>query len=264
MFPNLTTVRFLGASIALHALLLLMAYAPQPRRLSAPVNIPVSIYERAEKMPGPVTEPPAAPRGRTPSNSAKVAKNDSLRTRNNSPATIPRLPAKTEVSERDEAAAKPPPPPPAPPPARDVMPEQTIIAERPLPSVRELLPPANSLSRSTSSGPVHLNTSDPLYVSYFTKIKQLIEANWEYPELALRYGLQGKLSLEFTIGSSGQIERARIVRSSGSQLLDDEALRAIKAAAPFPPIPSWIKPNPLSIVAAMEYHDNRVNYQFAR
>ncbi len=101
-------------------------------------------------------------------------------------------------------------------------------------------------------------------MTYFTKIKQLIESNWEYPELALRYGLQGRLFLEFTIGGNGQLERLRVIRSSGSQLLDDEAIRAIKAAAPFPAIPPWIKPNPLSISAAMEYHDNRVNYQFAR
>jgi protein TonB len=80
----------------------------------------------------------------------------------------------------------------------------------------------------------------------------------------LRYGLQGRLSLEFTIGANGQLEQLRLVRSSGSQLLDNEALRAIKAAAPFPPIPSWIKPNPLSILAAMEYHDNRLDYRFAR
>jgi protein TonB len=263
MFPNRVTVRFLGASIALHAMLLLMANSLQPRRLSAPVNIPVSIYERAENAPGPATEPPASPRERPPATSAKVAKTDSPRARNKSPATAQRLPAKAEVSDRVEAAAPPPPSAPAPPPAREVVPEQTIIAERPLPSVRELLPPANLSSRSANSGPVSLNTSDPLYVSYFTKIKQLIEAHWEYPELALRYGLQGKLSLEFTVGSYGQLERVRIVRSSGSQLLDDEALRAIKAAAPFPPIPAWIKPNPLSILAAMEYHDNRV-YQFAR
>ncbi len=80
--------------------------------------------------------------------------------------------------------------------------------------------------------------------------------------MALRYGLQGKLALEFTISGSGQLERIRLIRSSGSQLLDDEAMRAVKAAAPFPPIPPWIKPNPLSISASMEYHDNRVNYRF--
>jgi outer membrane biosynthesis protein TonB len=47
-------------------------------------------------------------------------------------------------------------------------------------------------------------------------------------------------------------------------VLDGEALRAIKAAAPFPPIPPWIKASPLSVFASMEYHDNRLNYQFAR
>jgi TonB family protein len=55
-----------------------------------------------------------------------------------------------------------------------------------------------------------------------------------------------------------------VVRSSGSELLDQEAVRAIRAAAPFPPIPTWIKPIPLSISAAMEYHDNRLNYRYTR
>jgi protein TonB len=69
--------------------------------------------------------------------------------------------------------------------------------------------------------------------------------------------------LEFTIGVGCQLEQLRMLRSSGSQLLDEEALRAIKAAAPFPPIPSWIKSVPLLITASMEYHDNRL-HQFAR
>ena len=101
-------------------------------------------------------------------------------------------------------------------------------------------------------------------MTYFNRIKQSIESQWEYPELALRYGLQGKLSLEFTIANDGQLAQLRLIRSSGSQLLDEEAIRAIKAAAPFPPIPSWIKLNPLPISASMEYHDNRVDYRFTR
>jgi protein TonB len=111
---------------------------------------------------------------------------------------------------------------------------------------------------------VSLNTSDPVYVTYFNKIKQLILSRWEYPELALRYGLEGRLSVEFTIGSNGQLERLRVVRSSGSNILDEEALRAIQAAAPFPPIPRWIQPNPLAIFGEMIYDDNRLNYQAGR
>jgi protein TonB len=150
------------------------------------------------------------------------------------------------------------------PPPREPAQEQTVVTERPLPTLRELLPPPSwSSAGSRDAGPVSLNTRDPIYVSYFNKIKHSIELQWEYPEVALRYGLQGRLSLEFAIASNGQLERLRILRSSGSQVLDGEALRAIKAAAPFPPIPPWIKASPLSVSASMEYHDNRLN-QFAR
>lgn len=141
--------------------------------------------------------------------------------------------------------------------------ENAVVVERPLPTLKELLPPVNYASTGGRHSAVSLNTRDPVYVSYFTKIKQNIEQQWEYPEVALRYGLQGRLSLEFTIGGSGQLEQLRLIRSSGSQVLDEEALRAIKAAAPFPPIPSWIRTIPLLISASMEYYDNRV-HQFAR
>ena len=98
------------------------------------------------------------------------------------------------------------------------------MAERELPTMKELLPSATWSSNSRNTGPVSLNTRDPIYVSYFNKIKQSIELQWEYPEVALRYGLQGRLALEFTIASTGQLDRLRIIRSSGSQVLDDEAL----------------------------------------
>lgn len=257
MFPNLTYLRFLAVSLALHGLLLLLARAQHLRQEAVSIPIPVSILERPEPTPEPLIKGPRSSADRAPRVSRKAAPIDIPRAQNRPSAALQLT--KPDFSDRPEPA-----PAPAAPPPREIVPEQAIVAERPLPSIRELLPPANWSSRSPNSGPVSLNTSDPLYVSYFTKIKQLIEANWQYPELALRYGLQGKLSLEFTIGSLGQLERARIIRSSGFSLLDDEALRAIKAAAPFPPIPSWIKPIPLPIVAAMEYHDNRVNYQFAR
>jgi protein TonB len=258
---NLSYLRFLAVSIVLHGIFFLAASSLQLRKGSAPATIPVSILAPSEKDAAPALRAPRIPPARSGNVPATVAKKDSPKPRTKADPAQSKQHAKTEASDHSEA-------PPAPlkqlPTPGEVLPERTVIAERPLPTVKDLLPPVNWSSRSSNSGPVNLNTSDPTYVSYFTKIKQLIEANWEYPELALRYGLEGKLSLEFTIGSNGQLERARVVRSSGSQLLDDEALRAIKAAAPFPPIPTWVKPNPLSILAAMEYHDNRIHYQSAR
>lgn len=259
---NLFYLRFFAVSIALHGIVFLMAYPRHLRSGSAPEIIPVSILPPPERESSPVPREPKTPPARARNLPAIIAKKDSPRPRTKADPAQNTQRAKREAIE---PAEPPPPAPPQPSPApREVVPERSIVAERPLPTIKELLPPASGSSRSSSDAPVRLNTNDPIYVSYFTKIKQLIEANWEYPELALRYGLQGKLSLEFTIGPHGQLERARVIRSSGSQLLDDEALRAIKAAAPFPPIPPWVKPNPLSILAAMEYHDNRVNYQIVR
>ena len=107
-----------------------------------------------------------------------------------------------------------------------------------------------------------LNTTNPQYVTYFGGIKHAIELVWQYPELALRYGLQGKLLLQFAILNTGELESATIVRSSGSHLLDEEAVRAVRAAAPFKPIPPWIGKNRIEIVASFEYLDNRLNYRF--
>jgi protein TonB len=260
-FLDISYLRFFAASVAIHGAIFLIAYPARPIRPSEPENIPVSILETQEKPPPALARIPKSAPARPPRRPAIVAQ------KNPPPARGKAAPAgqKAENYEvaRAEPTTSPSPPQPAPEP-RETVPEQSVVAERPLPTVKELLPPLTWSSDSRGSAPVSLNTRDPVYVSYFAKIKQLIESHWEYPELALRYGLQGRLSLEFTIGANGQLERLRLVRSSGSQLLDEEALRAIKSAAPFPPVPRWIKPHPLSISAAMEYHDNRLNYQSAR
>jgi protein TonB len=145
--------------------------------------------------------------------------------------------------------------------------EQPMIAERRLPTLKELLPPvtwSSSGQRSNrSDAPVALNTRNPQYVTYFGHIKRAIELVWNYPELALKYGLQGKLLMEFSILENGSLEQAKIVRSSGSSLLDEEALRAVKAAAPFSRIPPWIGKDRLDIVASFEYYDNRLDYRFS-
>jgi len=257
---DISQFRFFAASLAVHIAMVLLFYPARAVRITTPETIPVSLLNEPEKLhpaPTKIPIPRQAPTRPTKAPTI-VAKKDS-----------PPQPAEkvgTETSRNKFARAESAPAAALPPPQtpRETIPERSVIAERPLPTLKELLPPVNWAASSNDSGPVSLNSKDPIYVTYFTKIKQLIESQWDYPELALRYGLQGKLFLEFTIDANGQLERLRLVRSSGSQLLDDEAMRAIKAASPFPPIPPWVKPNPLSISAAMEYHDNRLNYRFTR
>jgi protein TonB len=254
-------IRFFCASVTLHSLVFSLFYLGGKIAIPAREDtISVSLLAAPpapEKKLSEATRIPRAPATRSIKGSTLIAKKESAATPEKSaPASEKTL---THEISRDER--RPPEPPKAPEPIQ----ENTIVAERPLPSVKDLLPPPNwSSLGSRSSAPVNLNTRDPVYVTYFNKIKQLIESQWEYPEMALRYGLQGRLALEFTISGNGRLEQIRLIRSSGSQLLDEEAVRAVRAAAPFPPIPPWIKPNPLLISASMEYHDNRLNYRFSR
>jgi periplasmic protein TonB len=140
-------------------------------------------------------------------------------------------------------------------PEREAVPEKSTTTKSSLPAIEDILPRERRIP---------LGTKEPRYASYLENVRRAIDFNWEYPELALLYGLQGKLIVEFTILANGKIDFLTLVRSSGSTLLDEEALRAIRAAAPFPRIPPNISANRLLISASMEYHDGRLKYQFGR
>jgi protein TonB len=251
-FLNTSLLRFFAASIVIHLLFLLSIWPKHSIKTAREEAIPVSILPIPEGEKPSSTPVPRTPASRTSKVPATIAKKDSRMAREK-----PMAPGDPPMPAIERSRPEPAP--------REPMQEQSVVAERQLPSLKELLPSATLLSsNSRTNAPVNLNTKDPNYVTYFNKIKQSIESQWEYPQVALRYGLQGKLALEFTISGNGQLEQVRLLRSSGSQVLDEEALRAIKASAPFPPIPPWVKPSPLSISATMEYHDTRLNYRFNR
>lgn len=262
---NIPLLRFFSISLAIHLLLLLWSAQPTQRRI-AETTIPVSL------LPPP---PPSKSESSPAPESSRLPKPTPRRT-GKAPVQIAKKPA-PPVAEKPTITKEIPPAKEIPPPpkeakreeprlaSREQIPNPAIVAERPLPTLKELLPPvgwsAEARNRGTE-GPIRLDTNNPQYVTYFTSIKRAIEVVWQYPELALRYGLQGRLLLEFSILGNGDLEGAKIVRSSGSNLLDEEALRAVKTAAPFGPIPPWIGRNRVDIIASFEYVDNRLNYRF--
>jgi len=246
-------VPFVVISSAFHLLLVLSWYA----RYDAPPvtqNIPVTV------IPPPPEEKPAAPQNsreetaRSQRPPAQVAKKSPPVEK--APQEPDKTPSKLAEKDRIPEQAL------APKPHR---PENEMIVARPLPTLKELLPPVYSSysegSRSTRNA-IALNSQEPRYVSYLTSLKQAIESEWIYPPMALRYGLQGKLRLEFTIFRNGRLEEIHLIRSSGSHLLDEEAVRAVRAAAPYRPLPAWMGERQ-SFTAGFEYNDNRLKYSFA-
>jgi protein TonB len=86
-----------------------------------------------------------------------------------------------------------------------------------------------------------LNAPEIQYISYFASIKRKIELVWQYPYEAAVAGIQGELTLDFVIARNGTVISIEPVRTSGSKILDDEAIRSIRKAAPFDPIPAQYK-----------------------
>jgi len=61
--------------------------------------------------------------------------------------------------------------------------------------------------------------------------------NLNYPEQARRQKLFGKLQLSVSILRDGSVESVEVSRSSGHRILDAAAMRIVRLAAPFSPLP---------------------------
>ena len=72
-----------------------------------------------------------------------------------------------------------------------------------------------------------------------------------YPAQA--HGAEGVASLAFTIDRKGKVLSSQIATSSGSAVLDAEALALVKRAAPFPPPPAEVAETDLSFVVPIRF-----------
>jgi len=71
-------------------------------------------------------------------------------------------------------------------------------------------------------------------VEHFAYIKDIIQKNIIYPQIARRMGWQGKVIIDFIILENGKAYQISISQSSGFEVLDDNVIKTVKAVAPFP------------------------------
>jgi len=82
---------------------------------------------------------------------------------------------------------------------------------------------------------------------YMRMLKQRIEAIWVYPSDAIRQGISGDLYIKFSINKDGSLGNIELIRTSGHRSLDEAAIKAIKDAQPFWPLPDDWKGDDLII-----------------
>ncbi|MEF3083896.1 energy transducer TonB [Luteimonas sp. SMYT11W] len=87
---------------------------------------------------------------------------------------------------------------------------------------------------------VSASTQEYAYAAYLRQWVDRVErvGNLNYPDEARRRQLAGELVISVAIRRDGSVERADIIRSSGTAMLDDAALRIARLAEPYPPLPT--------------------------
>ncbi|MBI5055702.1 MAG: TonB family protein [Nitrospirae bacterium] len=72
---------------------------------------------------------------------------------------------------------------------------------------------------------------------YMRMLKEKIESIWKYPKEAAKLGLSGELYIKFTIKKDGKLGSVELLRTSGYKELDEAAMKALKDAEPYWPLP---------------------------
>ena len=114
-------------------------------------------------------------------------------------------------------------------------------------------PVTSQASSEDTQETISLDTDDKRYVSYAQAIKERIAGQWKYPQEARKKKLEGRLVALFSLDREGALTRLDITKTSGHDVLDREAERAIQSAAPFPPFPSTITVSLLNINVSFDY-----------
>ena len=92
------------------------------------------------------------------------------------------------------------------------------------------------------------NSKEFRYASFFNRLRDAIAQHWE-PQPILRardphgnvFGVKTRTTgLKIRLTPNGQVVDLRVMQSSGIDFLDDEAMRAVRAAAPFSNPPSGL------------------------
>ncbi|MCS7163486.1 MAG: energy transducer TonB [Thermodesulfovibrio sp.] len=88
---------------------------------------------------------------------------------------------------------------------------------------------------------------------YLERLKEKIERVWQYPPQAVQRGIYGDLYIRFTIDKKGNLVSIELIRTSGYRILDDAAIKALKDAEPFWPLPEDWHKNTLTITGHFIY-----------
>jgi periplasmic protein TonB len=100
---------------------------------------------------------------------------------------------------------------------------------------------------------VWMDTQQDLLISFMRRFRNNIYNVWNYPEEARRLNQRGSCLLRITVDRKGDVTDVILMESSGSRVLDDEAIRAVRKGATYGPLPRAYPNEYLHIMALFNY-----------
>ncbi len=121
-------------------------------------------------------------------------------------------------------------------PIAEVDPNPTPVSNRDInDSVTAVASSAAALDAAPLANTPTINPVEEYRSANFKAIRDSVLAKLHYPMIARNRGWSGKVDVAFLIAPDGSVSDLRIQVSSGFPVLDEQALNAIRNAAPFIP-----------------------------
>ncbi len=169
------------------------------------------------------------------------------------PAALPAKPQPKDipvVTERARSEFKLPPPPPR---------IETSVALQPRPEPAETPPPVAVLPAAPAPAPIVVAKAAPvssLLDSYGKQLSSLIARYQRYPHVAQLRGWQGTAQVQLFVSVEGRMVNAVILRSSGFEVLDDQALEMVHQAVPLPQPPETLRGREFTVMVPIVFKLN--------
>jgi colicin import membrane protein len=122
------------------------------------------------------------------------------------------------------------------------------------PKPQEKTLPAVRTGSASHPPPGDAEMSDKMRV-YYASIWSRIKGGWALPQGILP-GEVLETVIHVTIVRSGAVTGINFEKRSGNRYFDESALKAIRKAVPFPPLPAWINDNSLDV--GIRFHSSEL------
>lgn len=137
------------------------------------------------------------------------------------------------------------------PPKKKLPQVKKVVEEAPIntqESAVTSVPTAGSSASSSANFSSHTSVAVSGHQSWHSDVLQRLAKSKRYPREALRYRSTGISQVKVIVNSKGEVVAASLFSSSGTKILDKEALATINRAAPFP-----LPPETLLIEGRVEF-----------